>query len=318
MAEEERVEATQRAILKTRKRLQIQAMLLSNLKLSHKKTVKEFGEQYKASSFLASRVESIEATVEKLQAELRVQLDDSAYIIANLKEPINGLCKDLGGIVLVLLESAWGWLGKDGLAQNLYNREIPIHPSLSETLETVLYEGRQKDNEYNEEVRTVLCVSGCQLLPYMEEPEILPATQPQPFVYVSADSGRLLKVIALWQQRRPERATLIASPCPIFAADGWAFPIMDEAEDGGGNAESEGWNGDRCKMRYILVGKMDKQRKARGATRYDASEVAPPTVALRDEKAEFQVKYDLGSAVSRRSFWSATSRAASKPQKMGL
>ncbi len=324
--EDTQIEKNQRTVLKVRKYLQVRMLLHSHLERTRKKLVQEFGEEYKASFDVAERCKTLTTEVEQLEEALRGHLTESALIIARSKEVPNGVAMDVGGVVLVLLDSCWGWLGKDGLAQTLYNRDIPISANISTELENLLFEGRGKDTPTGDEVRTVICASSSPLLPYAKSTNTRKAAyEPQYFKYSSIDVGRLLKTIALWQQRSPDRATLMASACPLYAAQGWTYPILNEEEDDGatkkkkkkGADEEEGWNGERCKLRVILVGAMDRQAKAKGESRYASGETTTPKVPLIDEVSGFQTTFDRGSACTRRCFWNVISYASVKPSKKG-
>jgi hypothetical protein len=314
MEEESVVESNQRAVMVRRKRLQMQMLLQTKLEGSLKKIVKEFGEEYKASQDIRDRLNAVTVEVNKAQVALRESLDASAKLTTSVREPPNGMCTDLGGMVLVLLESAWGWLGRDGLAQQLYNRDVSIHSSISTDLDTLTFEGRGADTPSGDEVRTVLCASTVQLLPVSVRAPTLAADEPQSFRFASVDSGKLLRTLALWQQRGPERATLVGAPCSTFAASGWASPIVedDDDADGGGGKDVEGWNGDRSRLRMLLVNRLDKQSKAKGEARHASTEGTAPLEALQDISAGFQAQYDRGSSVARKSYWEAESYPATK------
>ena len=120
-------EANQREILRTRKVLQIKTLMLGHLTRTKNKIVREFGEEYKASERVAARCVVVEADVREQEQRLRDLLSQSAIIISSSREPPNGACIDLGGMVLVLVETAWGWLGRDGQALSIYNRNAPLH-----------------------------------------------------------------------------------------------------------------------------------------------------------------------------------------------
>ena len=241
-----------------------------------------------------------------------------------VKDPPNGLCVDLGGLVLVLLENAWGWLGKDGQAQTLYNRDIAIHNEIATNLDTLLFEGRGKNTPSGDAVCTVLCASATSLLPYAAESLSRPVDEPQAFTFASGDQGKLFRCIASWQQKGPERAALMSVPCPVYAASGCIGPIIDEEEDdtkpeGSEKDGQEGWDAERSKMRLILVNRMDRQTRARGFSRYVNPEAKPPIKPIQVTPVGFYVRYDAGSSSTRRSYWEANLNAASKatPRRIG-
>ena len=132
------------------------------LETSLKKVVKEFGEEYRASMDIRDRVVAVRRETDKAQVSLRDSLDMSAKLSTQVSEAPNGLCVDLGGVLLVLLESAWGWLGRDGLAQTLYNRDIAIHSTISTDIDSCLFEGRGTNTPSGDAVRTVICVSSVE------------------------------------------------------------------------------------------------------------------------------------------------------------
>jgi len=322
IAQDTQIEENQRAVLKTRKYLQVRLILYSHLEKTRKKLVKEFGEEYKASVDVAQRCKTLANEVEQIESALRAHLTESAMLLARCKEPPNGCAIDAGGIVFILLESCWGWIGKDGLAVTIYNRDVPISAKVSAEVDKLLFEGRGKETPTGDEVRTVICASSSPLIPYTLVPEGAGNKDPylpQSFTYSAIDVGKLLKAIALWQQRSPERATLMASACPYYAAQGWTFPIINEEDQGKkrkkklGAEEEEGWNGERCKLRVILVGAMDRQTKAKGESRYAAGESTTPKLPIQDESSGFQVTFDRGSTCSRRCFWNVLSYPSVKP-----
>jgi len=323
--EEAQIEASQRAVLRTRKVLQTKELLLSHLTKTHKKIVREFGEEYKASERVAERSKFVQLEVDELQQKLRDLLEESSVIISSVKEPPNGACLDLGGLVLVLIETAWGWLGRDGLAMTLYNRDIPISAAISSQLDMHLLEGGEESSEkvtVKAQLRTVICACAASLLPTQVLPPLLAPDEPQPFKPASLDTGKFLRSLALWQQRMPERAVLLASACQAYSTDGFASPYVPNNDAaGGGQAESkesgkelEGWNGDRCKLRLVLVGPMDKKSKPRGNAKYGQDESSPPMVPLVDAVTKFAAEYDSGSSCSRRSFWDVVHHTASPPK----
>lgn len=327
IAQDTQIEENQRAVLKTRKYLQVRMLLHSHLEKTRKKLVKEFGEEYKASFDVSERCKTLAKEVEEVEGLLRAHLTESAMILARCVEPSNGCAIDAGGVVIILLESCWGWIGKDGLAVTIYNRDVPISAKVATELDRLLFEGRGKDTPTGDEVRTVICASASPLIPYTIVPEGGKAKDPylpQSFTYSAIDVGKLLKTIALWQQRSPDRATLMASACPYYAAQGWTYPITNEDDDGGkkkkkkrGAEEEEGWNGDRCKLRVILVGAMDRQVKAKGESRYGAGESTTPKIPIQDESSGFQVTFDRGSTCNRRCFWNVLSYPSIKPAPKG-
>ena len=327
LTEDMQIEENQRAVLKIRKYLQVRLMLLGHLEKTRKKLVLEFGEEYKASFDVAERCKIIAVDVESVENRLRALLSESALIIARCKEPPNGTAVDVGGVVLILLETCWGWLGRDGLAQTIYSRDIPISGKIVTELDRLLFEGRGTNTPSGDEVRTVICASAGPLIPYTTSTALITSNpyEPQPFTYSPIDVGKLLKTIALWQQRSPDRVTLMASVCPFFAAKGWIFPISSSNDDddkptkkkGGKKAdEGEGWNGDRCKLRVILVGAMDRQTKAKGESRYAAGESTTPKVPLIDQFSGFQTTFDRGTTCSRRCFWNTLAVPSVKARKL--
>ena len=68
---------------------------------------------------------------------LRGHLTDSANLAAAHTEPPNGAAIDLGGVVLVLLETAWGWLGEYTICDTLY--PIQYHTYYAMPYHTTLY-----------------------------------------------------------------------------------------------------------------------------------------------------------------------------------
>lgn len=315
MAETEAlIEANQRAVLRTRKALQVRKLLMAHLAATKAKVVREFGEEYKASSRVTARMTTLQEDVEKIEQTLRDLLTETSAIISATTEAPNGTSVQIGGVVLVIIETAWGWLGKDGLAQELYNRSVPLHPDIGARLDALLdgeggaaskpdrNDGEENSGEKSRvaQFHTVVCVSSAPLLPTGQTLPPIAPDEPQMFLPASMDSGRLLRSIALWQQQMPERAALLVAPCNTYSVSGWAAPLLTE-----GRESASGWNSERCKLRTVLVGPMDKRAKAVGSSRHDVSERAPPAVPLADLTAGFGVVYDANSATSRRSFLQA-------------
>ena len=322
-AEEGMIEANQRAVLRTRKVLQVRRLLLSHLVATKAKIVREFGDEYKAATRVTARIETVQRDGDAEEQKLRDLLVETSRLTSMVKEVPNGACIELGNIILVLIETAWGWLSKDGLALSLYNRTVSVHPDIITRVDDVLLGSASCDGkEVNEEksggseggrvsggrgykpANTILCACSAPLLPTGQTLPLISPEEPQLFLPASAESGRLLRTFALWQQQIPERAVLLVAPCQTYSASGWAEPYIDP-NDRKADAAS-GWNADRCKMRTLLVGPFDKRTKAVGSSRHDVNERAPPRTPLADFSAGFKVTYDVESGSSRRSYWEVT------------
>ena len=83
--EERRVDTNQRDVIIKSKKLQTQTLLLTNLDISLKKVVKEFGEEYKASMDIKQRHTIVKKRVEEAQVDLRACLDESAVLSTQVK-----------------------------------------------------------------------------------------------------------------------------------------------------------------------------------------------------------------------------------------
>jgi hypothetical protein len=67
------------------------------------------------------------------EGALQKVVERTAVFHESLEEPPNGGCIQLGRLVLLILETAWGWIGKDGQVVQLFNREVAVHSEVRST-----------------------------------------------------------------------------------------------------------------------------------------------------------------------------------------
>lgn len=75
------------------------------------------------------RCMEMEAEVAKLEGYFRELLLRGAEAL-NANESCAGCCIHLGQIVLLLVDTSWGWLGKDGRVERISTRFAAIHPKV--------------------------------------------------------------------------------------------------------------------------------------------------------------------------------------------
>lgn len=350
-AEDLEAETLQRDILSIRKTLVVKKTLEGYLERSLKKVVREFGEEYNASTLIAGRLNEARTEIKKLEGDLRDLIRVLAVFNNKAKEAPNGACIDLGQVAVVIVETAWGWLGPDGVAQGqLFNRSIPLHSDIISSLEQKLVDDTDRLARPR---RAVVVLAPFTILPTTsaESASDTRPNEPQMFSLGSVSKRQLLRMLAIWQQQDTGRAVLLVGAGDSFSAEGFAFPtavssfivregsdnnVGDENENDGDaigtGVGSEGelaskvsfqevkaieskesadganvtsWNEQRCQLKQIVVGQLDRKTKVlRGSCRGTSARSSGPDAGfIDDEGAEFSADYNVATACVRRSYW---------------
>jgi hypothetical protein len=80
---------------------------------------------------ISLRCNEVEADVASLEASFRDLLLRGAEALVSKLDPANGTCLRLGCLVLLMIDSSWGWLGKDGRVERINSRYVALHPKVS-------------------------------------------------------------------------------------------------------------------------------------------------------------------------------------------
>ena len=116
----------------------------------------------------------------------------------------------------------------------------------------------------------------------------------------------------------------------MYAAQGWTYPIPDDDDSSSATAainekkkkkkkkggDTEGWNGERCRIRTVLVSSMSRQSKAKGESRYAVGETRAPKQQLTNEESGFCTSYDSGTTCVRRNFWNIENVPSTKAMQL--
>jgi hypothetical protein len=143
-----------------------------------------------------------------MEVQLKDLIKENERFNSLIEERPNGSTIDLGSVILVIIDTAWGWLAADGqVSSPLMNRDIPIHSRIMEGMQTLLHvdsnsiEGRSK--------RAIIVASPCELFPTNEFYQFKDYNEPQMFKVADLDRKSLLTMITKWQQDDVDRVVLL-------------------------------------------------------------------------------------------------------------
>lgn len=230
-------EVLHRQILKARKELLVKKTIFGYLDRSRKKLTREFGEEYDASDRITARCKELSIDVYEQELEVREIIKRKAKFHSVTFEKPNGACLDLGNVVIVVIEPAWGWLAADGQVQaSLFHREVSLHSDIIVELENCLGvasinpdemdAGDTKQNEakkITEKRCLVIAAPSLLISTGAIEPTIV-ASEPQMFSVATLDRRVLLRIAAKWQQQEMDRVSFFVGVSSLFSAEGSIIP----------------------------------------------------------------------------------------------
>jgi hypothetical protein len=266
-------EVLHRQILKARKELLVKKTIFGYLDRSRKKLTREFGEEYDASERIASRCKELATDVYEQELEVREIIKRKAKFHSVTFEKPNGACLDLGNVVIVVVEPAWGWLAADGQVQSsLFHRELSLHPDVIVKLEKCLgvaainpdemdaLDSKQTEaNKITEKRCLVIAAPSLLINTGAIEPTIV-ASEPQMFSLATLDRRVLLRIAAKWQQQEMDRVSIFVGVSPLFSAEGSIIPkaiatMLRSINNGGIDEDQspveddpEGWHDTRSRV----------------------------------------------------------------------
>ena len=292
--------------------------MLSYLDRTRKKLLGQFDAEYSAHVQVVNRIIIVKEEIDALESTVKQIIKDMAIFNNVVRERPNGACISMGTLLLLFIETAWGWILPDGAMQvKLVNRDVAIHPDLIVQLEGHIAEGKGITVEAVKK-RAVAIVTPFSFLPADDQGDNIPFNEPQMFGLSGMDRRTILRLCAKWQQSDADRAVLIAGSCDGVAVEGWAFPtsILDQNGDDDTTRNqilaADGWDEKRSRMKHILIGRMDKRSKGKSESKIIkvTPGFSPGSGIVSDQSSTFSSEYDTMSITVRRSFWDVSLNAA--------
>ena len=161
-----------------------------------------------------------------MEVSLKDLIKENERFNSLIDEHPNGSTIDLGSLIIIIIDTAWGWLAADGQVQPLlFNRDVPIHHHIMTTMQSLLQvdsnsiEGKSK--------RAIIVITPCELFPtniFYHHHHHKEYNEPQMFKITDLDRNALITMITKWQQDDVDRTVLLISANDNFATEGIVFP----------------------------------------------------------------------------------------------